>query len=80
MAFRPAPSSGFGYLLEQTRYLLFDGSSVESVGLDETEQADRASKDWFGFRNRFWTAMVLPGAPLSITPLSGESVEDASLK
>lgn len=80
MAFRPPPSSGFGYLLEQTRYLLFDGSSVESVGLDETEQADRVSKGWFGFRNRFWTAMVLPGAALSINPLSGESVEDASIE
>lgn len=80
MAFRPSPSSGFGNLLEQTRYLLFDGSSVETVGLDETEQADRVSKDWFGFRNRFWTAMVLPGAPLSIAPLSGESVEDASIE
>jgi len=80
MAFRPPPSSGIGSLLEQTRYLLFDGSSVEAVGLDETEQAGRVSKDWFGFRNRFWTAMVLPGAPLSIAPLSGESVEDASIE
>ena len=80
MAFRPPPSSGFGNLLEQTRYLLFDGSSVEAVGLDETEPTGRVSKDWFGFRNRFWTAMALPGAPLSITPLSGESVEDASIE
>ncbi|MDH3901945.1 MAG: membrane protein insertase YidC [Xanthomonadales bacterium] len=79
MAFRPPPSSGFGNLLEQTRYLFFDGSSVESMSLDESEQMSRVSKDWFGFRNRFWTAMVLPGAPLSIAPLSGESVEDASI-
>jgi len=26
--FRPAPSSGFGYLLEQSRYLFFDDSDV----------------------------------------------------
>ena len=78
--FRPFPSSGFGYLLEQTRYLFFDGSSVESVGLDETGQSDRLSEDWFGFRNRFWTAMLLPGAPLSVLPLSGESVVDASME
>jgi len=78
--FRPAASSGFGYLLEQSRYLFFDGSSVESTGLDEADQAARVSKDWFGFRNRFWTAMVLPGAPLSITPLTGESVIDASIE
>jgi len=78
--FRPLPSSGFGNLLEQTRYLFFDGYSVESIGLDETGQTTRPSNDWFGFRNRFWTAMVLPGTPLSTTALSGESVADASIE
>jgi len=78
--FRPLPSSGFGNLLEQTRYLLFDGSSVETIGLDETESADRVSHDWFGFRNRFWTAMVRPVVPVSIAPLTGETVEDASIE
>ena len=78
--FRPLPSSGVGKLLEQTRYLLFDGSSVESVGLDETKQVERVSQDWFGFRNRFWTAVVRPGSPLSIKPLTGEQVQDASLE
>ena len=77
--FRPLPSSGFGNLLEQTRYLLFDGDSVESVGLDESDQVHRLSQGWFGFRNRFWTAMVLPETPLAITPLTGEQVEDASV-
>jgi YidC/Oxa1 family membrane protein insertase len=80
VAFRPLPSSGFGNLLEQTRYLFFDGSSVETIGLDETEQTDRVSQQWFGFRNRFWTAMVLPGTPLSIAVHSGESVQDASIE
>jgi len=78
--FRPFPSSGFGNLLEQTRYLFFDGSSVESVGLDETGQSDRLSEDWFGFRNRFWTAMLLPGSSLSVLPSSGESMVDASME
>lgn len=77
--FRPAPSSGFGYLLEQSRYLVFDGSSVENIGLDDTEQPTRMSNGWFGFRNRFWAAMVLPGSQLSLTPLTGESVEDARM-
>ncbi len=77
--FRPAPSSGFGYLLEQSRYLVFDGSSVETFGLDDTDQATRTSAGWLGFRNRFWTAMVLPGKMLSITPLTGETVEDARI-
>ena len=80
VAFRPLPSSGFGNLLEQSRYLLFEGSSVESVGLDETEKIERVSQDWFGFRNRFWTAMVRPATPLSITPVSGEGVEDALIE
>ena len=77
--FRPAPSSGFGYLLEQSRYLFFDGSSgdVDVMGLDETEQISRDSSGWFGFRNRFWTAMILTEATLSLSPVSGESVEDA---
>ena len=78
--FRPAPSSGFGYLLEQTRYLVFDGSSVETIGLDETGQGARISNGWLGFRNRFWTAMVLPGEQLSVTPLTGETLEDARLE
>lgn len=78
--FRPAPSSGFGYLLEQARYLVFDGSSVETIGLDEAAQGSRQSNGWFGFRNRFWTAMALPGAPLTIIPLTGDSVEDASIE
>jgi len=78
--FRPAPSSGFGYLLEQSRYLLFDGSSVETIGLDDTEQTARTSKGWLGFRNRFWTAMMLPDSPLSITPVTGEAVEDARIE
>ena len=78
--FRPAPSSGFGYLLEQSRYLIFDGSSVETIGLDETGQVVRTSNGWLGFRNRFWTAMVLPENPLSISPVTGESVEDARIE
>jgi len=75
--FRPAASSGFGYLLEQSRYLIFDGTSVETIGLDDTAQATRVSNGWLGFRNRFWTAMVLPAAPVSITPVTGELVKDA---
>ncbi len=80
VGFRPAPSSGFGYLLEQSRYLVFDESSVETIGLDETEQVVRTSNGWLGFRNRFWTAMVLPAGSLSITPVTGESVEDARIE
>jgi len=77
--FRPAPASGFGYLLEQTRYLIFDDTSVESIGLDDSEKHTRVTEDWFGFRNRFWTAMVLPGNLVSITPVTGEPVEDAHI-
>jgi len=77
--FRPAPSSGFGYLLEQSRYLIFDGSSVEITGLDESGDVVRNSNGWFGFRNRFWAAMLLPGNPLSISLSTGELVEDARI-
>ena len=80
VAFRPLPSSGFGYLLEQSRYLFFDGASVESIGLDEEEKVERLSEEWFGFRNRFWTVMVRPAAPLSVKPLTGEGVEDAAME
>ncbi len=78
--FRPAPSSGFGYLLEQSRYLIFDDSSVETIGLDEAEQATRTSSGWLGFRNRFWTAMALPKTPVSFTPVAGEEVLDARVE
>ncbi len=78
--FRPAPSSGFGYLLEQSRYIVFDGSSAEAIGMDDTEQGPRLSQGWFGFRNRFWTAMVLPATPISFTPVTGELIEDARIE
>ncbi len=78
--FRPAPSSGFGYLLEQTRYLVFDEDDVTTIGLDESEPFNGDSNGWFGFRNRFWTAMVLPAGPLAITTITGESVRDARVE
>ena len=77
--FRPADSSGFGYLLEQSRYLIFDGSSVETIGLDADEQITRTSNGWFGFRNRFWTVMVLSDKPLTVEAATGETREDASM-
>ncbi len=78
--FRPAPSSGFGYLLEQTRYLVFDEDDVETIGLDETEEITRSSNGWLGFRNRFWTVMLKPGVKFSVLPKTGESVLDAQLE
>jgi len=78
--FRPADSSGFGYLLEQSRYLVFDESSVDTFGLDDTDQTTRLSNGWLGFRNRFWAAMALPENPLSITLATGEELEDASIR
>ena len=78
--FRPAPSSGFGYLLEQTRYLVFDDTDVQTVSLDEVEPMSLTSNGWVGFRNRFWTAVALSEVPLSITPLTGESIEDARVE
>ena len=75
--FRPAPASGFAYLLEQSRYLFFTGSDVEMLGLDEPQQVMRDVSGWFGFRNRFWTAMILPGATLAVNVVTGEAVEDA---
>jgi len=77
MDFRPLPSSGFGDLLESTRYLVFDGSSVETIGLDDDEATTRETRDWLGFRNRFWTALVRPGNTVSMTAQTGETVRDA---
>jgi len=77
--FRPAPSSGFGYLLEQSRYLFFDDSDVEIIGLDESEAVTREVTGWFGFRNRFWTAMILPDVSLEVNARTGEEVEDAAV-
>ncbi len=78
--FRPPPASGFGYLLEQSRYLIFDGSSVENIGFDDTEQTTRPSTGWFGFRSRFWTAMLLPDAQLDLQLVVGEKVQDARIE
>ena len=78
--FRPPASSGFGYLLEQPRYLFFDGSSAETTGLDESPQSARMTAGWFGFRNRFWAVMVLAEQSLSATPDGGESVVDARIE
>ncbi len=78
--FRPLPSSGFGDLLEQTRYLVFDGSSVETIGLDETGPVTRLSHDWLGFRNRFWTVLARPSSAVSIALQTGEPVQDARVE
>ncbi len=80
--FRPAPASGFGNLLEQSRYLFFEGfgdavSGVAVTGLDESEQVARDNTGWFGFRNRFWAAMIKTEAPLTLQPRSGAAVKDA---
>jgi len=80
MDFRPLPSSGFGDLLERTRYLVFDGSSVETIGLDDAEATTRETSDWFGFRNRFWTALVRSGKAVSLTVQTGATVQDALVK
>ncbi len=77
--FRPMPSSGFGNLLEQSRYIVVNDSAVETISLDDTEQGPRITSDWFGFRNRFWTVMVLPGKPVSIHQAGGESVTDPGI-
>jgi len=77
--FRPQPSSGFGNLLEQSRYLFFDGSDVTIAGLDDGDEVSLASADWFGFRNRFWAAMVLSDSSLPLSAKTGEGVEDAEV-
>jgi YidC/Oxa1 family membrane protein insertase len=77
--FRPPPSSGFGYLLEQTRYNIFDDGSVRSIGLGETEHDIATVDDWFGFRNRFWTAMVWPENRVPLVLETGESTRDARI-
>jgi YidC/Oxa1 family membrane protein insertase len=78
--FRPAPSSGFGYLLEQSRYLVFEGASVETIALDETGAGTIETADWFGFRNRFWAVVTRPAKEISVTPLTGESVRDTGMR
>lgn len=77
--FRPTPSSGFGNWLEQARYLFFDDSGVAAIGLDHEDAIALSSSGWFGFRNRFWTAMVQSDTTLPLTAISGEGVEDAQL-
>ncbi len=82
--FRPTPASGFAYLLEQIRYLFFDGGGVHIAGLDDEDTDSREAGDWFGFRNRFWTAMVKPGEvepgqAWSVTPETGETLADAGI-
>jgi YidC/Oxa1 family membrane protein insertase len=77
--FRPASSSGFGYLLEQSRYLFFDGTDVDISGLDDEENKTRTASSWFGFRNRFWTAMILPASSVQIEATTGEDLEDATV-
>jgi YidC/Oxa1 family membrane protein insertase len=78
--FRPVPSSGFGDWLEQTRYLKLDSSSVEAIGLDETDSLQGEHTGWLGFRNRFWTAMLQSSRPLGYKLSTGEDVTDARVE
>lgn len=77
--FRPQPSSGFGNLLEQSRYLFFDGSDVTIIGLDDDDEVSLATAGWFGFRNRFWAAMVLSDSSLPLNAKTGEGIEEAEV-
>ena len=77
--FRPQPSSGFGNLLEQSRYLFFDGPDVTAIGLDDSGENSLSSAGWFGFRNRFWTVMVLSETSLPLSVKTGAGVIDAEL-
>lgn len=78
-AYTPPNTSGFGYLLEQTRYLLFDNSDIESFGTDNTEDAQHSSSGWFGFRSRFWAALILPERSVLLNFDTGEAVVDAAV-
>ena len=78
-AFRPPKTNGFGYLLEQTRYVLFNGSGFDNTGLDDTQLTQYHSSGWFGFRNRFWAVMALPSVDLPFQLDTGEAVVDATV-
>ncbi len=77
--FRPQPSSGFGNLLEQSRYLFFENSSVNTIGLDDSDEIGLPSAGWFGFRNRFWAVMVLSETSMPLNAKTGANIEDADL-
>ncbi len=78
-AFTPPDTSGFGYFLEQMRYLLFNNSDIETIGKDSTEQTQFNSSGWFGFRSRFWAALILSERSVPLKFDTGVSVVGAGL-
>ena len=72
--FRRTQASGFGAMLEQPRYLVFDGGDVETIVLNEAVEP-RQSTEWTGFRNRFWAIVVQAHSPIAIDfPGSSEAL------
>ncbi len=76
-AMRPLPAAGFGVWLEGLRYVVFEDGAPEVSGLDEPLER-KSQSEWAGFRNRFWTLMVLPDQPVDFSFAGGAGLEDAS--
>ncbi|MFN2167534.1 MAG: hypothetical protein ACK2U9_14870, partial [Anaerolineae bacterium] len=69
-ALEPPEAYGFGVWLEQLRYVLFGEHGAEVYGLEDAP-AESELAYWSGFRNRFWTLMLLPGQALSAQLAAG---------
>jgi YidC/Oxa1 family membrane protein insertase len=65
-AFTPRPAAGFGRFLERVRYLRLVDGEVETVELDEPAAAPFETRDWAGFRKRFWAVMARPSGPAEL--------------
>jgi len=61
----PAQAPGFSQWLETLRYLDLSGSGLEQAGVEDALPPRDVADHWIGFRNRFWTAMLLSEQPES---------------
>lgn len=77
--FLPQDISGFGYLLEQARYLIETKSGFKILGLDADDTDLTETEGWFGFRNRYWTAMMIAGSSRVINIAAGDSDQSPSI-
>ncbi len=79
-AFRPPPSAGFGTLLERLRYTWQSEDGVGGAELDAEETTRLTSANWFGFRLRFWAALMAADRPLVAELQSAPQQQEAEIR
>ena len=78
-SFQPPEVAGFGAWLETLRYVIFEQGGISQLGIEEETVPLMVERDWLGYRNRFWAAMIRPEVPVDVELRSAKDKAEAQL-